>query len=408
MASSQVDPIFPEGHISFEVRQGRPEHRALSTGTFIPRWYYSWLKSFSRMFPDHLSECGLELASAVGKQTINGNLIHAMAERWNPRTCTFWFPWGEMTVLMDEFSEIMGLPEPAGRPSDPLEHQFLINVKGLDPRDSLARMTGRRSWPLIQLEGDEYVDLLELYRQYGTFVEVSSLSRTAKEKIQNAMVLCTVGLSLFPDGQNYMDIRIIQLMRRWGSRQTNRLSIAMAALAFLYRGLTRFSLGESILVEGCIYALQSWFFQHVPARASSFRYNGQELLPVAQYRSMINNIQEDDVVWDYFDRQISPPRYTYAYGKRFKLLGPFFCTYYQPERCVRQFSQRQQYVEARLLSGAMAEFDLTSAQWSGAYHSARYSWDSFISLKIFPGPRVSADYHEWWQIVCPPPLCQDQ
>ena len=36
MASSQVDPIFPEGHISYEVQQGRPEHRALSTGTFIP------------------------------------------------------------------------------------------------------------------------------------------------------------------------------------------------------------------------------------------------------------------------------------------------------------------------------------------------------------------------------------
>ena len=52
----------------------------------------------------------------------------------------------------------------------------------------------------------------------------------------------------------------------------------------------------------------------------------------------------------------------------------------------------------------MAEFDLTSAQWSGAYHSARYNWDSFVSRKIFPGPRVSADYHEWWQIVCPPPL----
>ena len=50
---------------------------------------------------------------------------------------------------MDEFSEIMGLPEPAGQPGDPLEQQFLINVKGLDPRDALARLTGHRSWPLI-------------------------------------------------------------------------------------------------------------------------------------------------------------------------------------------------------------------------------------------------------------------
>ena len=44
----------------------------------------------------------------------------------------------------------MGLPEPAGQPGDPLEKQFLINVKGLDPKDALARMTGRKSWPLIE------------------------------------------------------------------------------------------------------------------------------------------------------------------------------------------------------------------------------------------------------------------
>ena len=114
------------------------------------------------MFPDHLSDCGLELASAVGKLTVNGNLIHALAERWNPRTCTFWFPWGEMTLLMDEFLEIMGLLEPAGQPGDPLEQQFLINVKGLDPKDVVAHMTGRKSWPLIEENGNEYVSLIEI------------------------------------------------------------------------------------------------------------------------------------------------------------------------------------------------------------------------------------------------------
>ena len=40
MASSQLDSVFPEGHISYEVRQSLPEHRALSTGPFFPRWYY--------------------------------------------------------------------------------------------------------------------------------------------------------------------------------------------------------------------------------------------------------------------------------------------------------------------------------------------------------------------------------
>jgi hypothetical protein len=73
------------------------------------------------MFSDHLDDCGLDMASAVGKQTINGSLIQAMTEWWNLRTCTFWFPWGEMTLLMDKFNDIMGLPEPAGQPEDPVE-----------------------------------------------------------------------------------------------------------------------------------------------------------------------------------------------------------------------------------------------------------------------------------------------
>ncbi|KAF3776992.1 hypothetical protein EJ110_NYTH47091 [Nymphaea thermarum] len=64
------------------------------------------------MFLDHLEECGLKEAINLAMQPINGSLVHAVAERWNPMTNTFWFPWGEMTITLDEFSSIMGLPEP--------------------------------------------------------------------------------------------------------------------------------------------------------------------------------------------------------------------------------------------------------------------------------------------------------
>ncbi|KAF3789151.1 hypothetical protein EJ110_NYTH07253 [Nymphaea thermarum] len=66
------------------------------------------------MFPDHLEDCGLKESISLAMQHINGSLVHAVAERWNPRTNTFWFPWGEMTITLDEFSSIMGLPEPKG------------------------------------------------------------------------------------------------------------------------------------------------------------------------------------------------------------------------------------------------------------------------------------------------------
>ena len=60
---------------------------------------------------------------------------------------------------------------------------------------------------------------------------------------------------------------------------------------------------------------------------------------------MIDNIQEDDVVWDYFDRQISPPRYTYAYGKQVQVTGTILlhllptgavCSAVLPEAAVRR------------------------------------------------------------------------
>ncbi|KAF3788882.1 hypothetical protein EJ110_NYTH15405 [Nymphaea thermarum] len=74
------------------------------------------------MFPDHLEDCGLEEAVSLAIQPINGNLINAIAERWNPRTNTFWFPWGEMTITLDEFSNIMGLPEPKDGQLSSMEH----------------------------------------------------------------------------------------------------------------------------------------------------------------------------------------------------------------------------------------------------------------------------------------------
>ena len=135
MASNSLDAVFPRDHVFYQIQDGSPDHQVIQSHPFFPRWYYSWFATFSRMFPDHLDDCRLEMASAVGKRTINGSLIQAMGERWNPRSCTFWFSWGEMTLLMDEFNDIMGLLKPAGQPDDPVEQQFLINIKGVDVQE---------------------------------------------------------------------------------------------------------------------------------------------------------------------------------------------------------------------------------------------------------------------------------
>ena len=69
---------------------------------------------------------------------------------------------------MDEFSEIMGLPEPAGQPGDHIRTSIPDQCQGFgSPRLISSYDRPQDLGPLIQLDGNEYVNLLELYRQYG-------------------------------------------------------------------------------------------------------------------------------------------------------------------------------------------------------------------------------------------------
>ncbi|KAF3781210.1 hypothetical protein EJ110_NYTH31626 [Nymphaea thermarum] len=118
---------FPYDHILFGEGPERSTYISLESKPLAPEWYQSWHLTFSRMFPSYIEESGLETVAARGMQTVDGNLVHAIAERWNPRTSSFWFPWGEMTILLDEFAEILDLPTPTCDPNEPLEKQFLMN-----------------------------------------------------------------------------------------------------------------------------------------------------------------------------------------------------------------------------------------------------------------------------------------
>ncbi|KAF3780692.1 hypothetical protein EJ110_NYTH38684 [Nymphaea thermarum] len=121
----------------------------------------------------HCGECGLEEAISLAMQPINGSLVHAVAERWNPRTNTFWFPWGEMTITLDEFSNIMGLPE---------------------PKDS---------------------------------------------------------------------------------------------------------------IEGCVFALQAWFYKHVGPQSCHFRNTDGQLSSMEHYRRKMEEVDDSTIIWDFFDREVT-------------------------------------------------------------------------------------------------------
>ncbi|KAF3780702.1 hypothetical protein EJ110_NYTH21913 [Nymphaea thermarum] len=101
-----------------------------------------------------------------------------------------------------------------------------------------------------------------------------------------------------------------QLDSVWGHSRTRHLSVAMTALAFLYRGLTSFTVGDIDFVEGSTYALQLWFLKHGGSQASLSKNTDRALTVLEQYRRLIEQLNEGDIIWHYCDRRESPSRYT--------------------------------------------------------------------------------------------------
>lgn len=53
-----------------------------------------------------------------------------------------------MTILVDEFFEILGIPKPIGRSINNLKNQFLIKFDELNAKEILSNIIGVRSWDL--------------------------------------------------------------------------------------------------------------------------------------------------------------------------------------------------------------------------------------------------------------------
>ncbi|KAF3773382.1 hypothetical protein EJ110_NYTH55308 [Nymphaea thermarum] len=404
MYSFQRGVTFPYDHILFGEGPELSTYISFESKPLAPEWYRTWHPTFSRMFPSYFEKCGLETVAAGGMQSVDGNLVHAIAERWNPRTSSLWFPWEEMTILLDEFAEILDLPTPTCDPNDLLEKQFLMNPTKVNANDLIAHFTGRKTWPLVENHENQSINMKNLYEEFGTYVEPSTLPRKAIGRIKHCMMLCTVGVTLFTDGSDLLDVRIAQLFRVWGHRGTRHLSVAMTALAFPYRGLTRFTIGDTDFIEGCTYALQLWFLKHAGPRASLFRNTDGSLTTLEQYRRLIEQLNEGEITWDYCDRRQSLPRYTHHHHGRTTLLGPYFIVDYCGDRCMRQFSQRQKMVSVHAPIGAIPEFDLSSPQWTALFAVARQEWKTQISYTWFIGPVVKKEYAESWDANRPPSI----
>uniref|UniRef100_A0A453HJ76 Aminotransferase-like plant mobile domain-containing protein n=3 Tax=Aegilops tauschii subsp. strangulata TaxID=200361 RepID=A0A453HJ76_AEGTS len=62
------------------------------------------------------------MMEGIPRDFLDRDLLSALVDRWNPRTHTFQFPWGEMGVSLKDVSMLLGLPikgDPIAKPADP-------------------------------------------------------------------------------------------------------------------------------------------------------------------------------------------------------------------------------------------------------------------------------------------------
>ncbi|KAF3791342.1 hypothetical protein EJ110_NYTH14623 [Nymphaea thermarum] len=202
-----------------------------------------------------------------------------------------------------------------------------------------------------------------------------------------------LGVTIFTNGTNILNVCIAQVFRIWGHSGTGYLSIAMMALAFLYRGLSRFTIGDADFIKGCTYALQLWFLKHAGPPTNQFRNTNGVLTVLEQYYHVIEKSNEKEIIWDYFDRHHSLSRYTHHYHEHTTLLGPYFIVDYCVDRCIRQFSQRQKMTSMHAPIGVILEFDLSSPQ---LFAVAQQEWKTQKSNIWFRGLVVKKEYVDWW------------
>ncbi|KAF3773399.1 hypothetical protein EJ110_NYTH55394 [Nymphaea thermarum] len=81
MYSFQRGVIFPYDHILFGEGPERSTYISFESKPLASKWYRTWHPTFSRMFPSYYEECGLEIVAARGMQSVDENLVHAIAER---------------------------------------------------------------------------------------------------------------------------------------------------------------------------------------------------------------------------------------------------------------------------------------------------------------------------------------
>ncbi|KAF6163532.1 hypothetical protein GIB67_002537 [Kingdonia uniflora] len=148
---------------------------------------------------------GLDRIGAISYNYFNFALIFAFAERWQPKTNSFHFKWGEMTPTLDDVEQLVGLPTDGdamviggtwGFPAilEVFENNFLHDLNAFK---SLKAKGAGNSLSLRKLK-EHYAYKLEKVLSDGTAAAAKKKKGLTARSVARAYMLYVLGSFLFP------------------------------------------------------------------------------------------------------------------------------------------------------------------------------------------------------------------
>ncbi|KAL4361251.1 hypothetical protein GQ457_04G017670 [Hibiscus cannabinus] len=327
--------------------------------------------------------------------SIDKVLFRALAQFWNPAYNCFTFGSIDLVPTIEEYLSLIRCPRMQidnpylKAPSSPAFQRKLSKITGKDeqwiaPRIKAKGGTQCIAWKFIQ-------ELIQAQHEPVKQVDLLALS--------------IYGLVIFPKSLGYIDDAVVELF----SSLHAGVNPVPAMLAETFRSLTACKKAGEGRFIGCAQLLLAWFHSHfwkpvkTTYRACFENYSPlqdlastprQENIPHEKWMSVLQNLQEKDVIWKaswFFPENII---YRCEGFDWVPLLGIWGASGYVPLLVSRQYRSRQFIPATRGI--ATCEFAYGSRDYKKAVSLMIHAWDRIYQMKPFDEkPRVLPEYRLW-------------
>ncbi|KAF6166494.1 hypothetical protein GIB67_038231 [Kingdonia uniflora] len=210
------------------------------------------LRKEPQVVQDFVKLKGLDRIGAISYNYYNSALISASVERWQPETNSFHFKWGEMTPILDDMEQLVGLPADSdatvigGTWEFPAILEVFKNnlLQDLNAFNSLKAGGAENSLSLKKLK-EHYAYKLEKVFSDGTAAAAKKKKGLTTRSVARAYMLYVLGSFQFPTKKG-IDVSARYLVLFSKDKVAKKWSWGSTVLAHMY------------------YNLGLWIFAHFP------------------------------------------------------------------------------------------------------------------------------------------------